>query len=321
MVTLYSVALGFLIDLAIGDPACLPHPICAIGKLITASESMLRSKLPHTEQGLLTGGVLLWLCVVLPAFFVPLALLMLVRLLNFWLFFALQTVFCWQIFATKSLKTESMRVFHALNEKNLPDARKYVSFIVGRDTQNMTEEQVTRATVETIAENATDGVVAPMFYMLLGGPALGFLYKAVNTLDSMVGYKNDKYLYLGRFSARMDDAFNFIPARLTALVMILSAFIAGFNGKNAWKIFVRDRFNHKSPNSAQTESVCAGALGVQLAGNAYYFGKLTVKPTIGDALRQIENQDIARANRMLYLASALALLLCGGLRLVIFLSF
>lgn len=186
--------------------------------------------------------------------------------------------------------------------------------IVGRDTESLTEEGVTKAAVETVAENTSDGVVAPLFYMVIGGACLGFAYKAVNTMDSMVGYKNEKYRYFGTAAARLDDVVNFIPARIAAALMIAASFLLGMDGKRAVSIYRRDRKNHKSPNAAQTESVMAGALGVELAGNAWYFGTLYEKPAIGDAVRKIEIRDIRNSHRLLYGTSILALVFLMGLK-------
>ena len=201
-----------------------------------------------------------------------------------------------------------MKVYYPLNEGNYPEARKYLSYIVGRDTQNLDAKGITKATVETIAENTTDGVVAPLFYMAIGGAPLAFLYKAINTMDSMIGYRNEKYEKFGKVAARLDDIANFIPARITALLMIAASALNGLDYKNAFRMFLRDRKNHKSPNSAQTESVCAGALNVQLAGNAYYFGQLVHKPTIGDNNREIVAQDIVLTNKLMYTTSVLAVI-------------
>lgn len=219
----------------------------------------------------------------------------------------IESFWCYQILATKSLKVESDRVYTALTEEGLEAGRKAVSMIVGRDTQNLTEEGVTKAAVETVAENTSDGIIAPLCYMLIGGAVLGFAYKAVNTMDSMVGYKNEKYQYFGTAAAKLDDIVNYIPARISAVLMILAAYITKMDGKNAARIFKRDRYNHKSPNSAQTEAVMAGALDVQLAGDAWYFGKLHKKPTIGDPIRKIEREDIRRSHVLLYATAILAL--------------
>ena len=238
---------------------------------------------------------------------------------NIYLGLVIETVLIYFILATKSLKYESMKVYKALNTGTLDDARHAVSMIVGRDTENLSEEGVVKAAVETVAENTSDGVIAPMIYTAIGGPVLGFLYKAVNTMDSMIGYKNDRYLYFGRAAAKLDDFVNFIPARISAHLMILAAFLGGkdYNGKKAKEIFKRDRFNHASPNSAQTESVCAGALGVRLAGDASYFGKVVKKPFIGDALRNIERDDIKRACRLMYITAFLCMVICTLLLLAV----
>ena len=225
----------------------------------------------------------------------------------FWqLGLALESFWCYQILATKSLKVESDRVYIALKDKGLEAGRKAVSMIVGRDTQNL-----------TVAENTSDGVIAPLFYMLIGGAVLGFTYKAINTMDSMVGYKNDKYQWFGTAAAKLDDVVNFIPARVSAVLMILAAYLTGMDGKNAACIFRRDRFNHKSPNSAQTEAVMAGALDVQLAGDAWYFGKLHKKPTIGDPVREMELLDIRRSHKLLYGTAMLGLILGIILRILV----
>lgn len=236
-------------------------------------------------------------------------------LVSVWLRLAVESLFCYQLLATKALKDESMLVYKALKTQDITLARQAVSRIVGRDTQALDETGVIKAAVETVAENTSDGVVAPLFYTLLGGAALGFLYKAVNTLDSMVGYQNDRYRYFGTLSARCDDVFNFLPARGAAHLMLWASRLCGLDYQNAKRIYKRDRYNHKSPNSAQTEAVCAGALRVQLAGDAYYFGKLVHKPTIGDALRPVEKEDIKRANRLLYVTAFLALLIGGAVKL------
>ncbi len=307
MLTTLAIALGFLLDSLFGDPDWLYHPICAIGALISKTEKVLRRIFPPTPRGEKVAGVFLWVIVCGISYAVPFLLLLFLRRANPWLAFAAETLFCYQIFARKCLVQAGEKVYAALC-KSLDDARHAVAMYVGRDTENLTEEGVIKATVETIAENTTDGVIAPLFFMLVGGAPLAFLYKAVNTLDSMVGYHNDKYEHFGCFSARADDVFNFIPARIAAAFMIAGAGMLQFDSRNARRIFKRDRFNHKSPNSAQTESVCAGALHVQLGGGAPYFGKFVAKPTIGDPDRQIVKTDIARAADLMTTASVFALL-------------
>ncbi len=301
---LFVIGIAFILDLIFGDPYWLLHPVCIIGKAISALEKMLR-KIVKNE---LFAGTVLVLVISGLAFFVPFLILYLANTLNYYLAMGIEIYFCYQIFAVKSLKKESMKVYYPLNEGNNPEARKYLSYIVGRDTQNLDAKGITKATVETIAENTTDGVVAPLFYMAIGGAPLAFLYKAINTMDSMIGYRNEKYEKFGKVAARLDDIANFIPARITALLMIAASALNGLDYKNAFRMFLRDRKNHKSPNSAQTESVCAGALNVQLAGNAYYFGQLVHKPTIGDNNREIVAQDIVLTNKLMYTTSVLAVI-------------
>lgn len=298
---------GYVLDLAFGDPVWLYHPVCAIGKLISSLEKLLRRLFPKTKGGELTAGALEALLVCAASFFVPWGILHLIRPHCQALTWLLEIFWCYQLLATRSLKTESMRVYDRLKNGTLEEARYAVSMIVGRDTQALSAEGVTKAAVETIAENTSDGILAPMFYMTLGGVPLMFLYKGINTMDSMLGYKNEKYLYFGRCAAKLDDAVNYLPSRIAAWIMIFACFFLGMDAKRARKIYLRDRRNHASPNSAQTEAVMAGALGVQLAGNAFYFGKLYEKPTIGDPLRPVEAEDIPRANRLLYASSFVAL--------------
>ena len=307
-----ALILGFLLDLAFGDPRWLYHPIRLIGNLIAWAEKPFRAVFPKSEKGELTAGVFFAVFVVAVSTAVPALVLFLAEKISIWLAFALEVFWSFQILAAKSLKTESMRVYEALKEGELEKARKAVSMIVGRDTERLTEEGIAKAAVETVAENSSDGVVAPLIFLAVGGPVLGFFYKSVNTLDSMVGYKNDRYLYFGRFSAKLDDVLNFIPARISGLLLVTASPLAGLDVKGAWRIFKRDRKNHASPNSAQTEAAAAGALGVQLAGDAWYFGKLYKKPTIGDALRPVGYEDIRRVNRLMYVAVCLALALAAA---------
>lgn len=315
--TLAALLTGYVLDLIFGDPRQIYHPIRIIGNLIAVLEKWIRKVFPKTSKGELVGGTVLVVLVVLICTAVPAALLGLAAWIHPVVYWLLASFWCWQILATKSLKTESMKVYAPLKEGDLPAARRAVAMIVGRDTERLTEEGVAKAAVETVAENTSDGIVAPLIFLALGGPALGFFYKAVNTMDSMVGYKNERYLYFGRTAARLDDMLNFLPSRISAWLMILAAAILGMDGKNAKRIYLRDRKNHASPNSAQTEAVMAGALRVQLAGDAWYFGELYKKPTIGDPFRAVEPEDIVRANRLMYLTSALALAVCVILRAVI----
>ncbi len=295
-----AILVGFLMDCLIGDPAALPHPVVAIGKGISALEKALRARFPGTPEGERAAGRVLVVCMLLLSAAIPAGILWLCFRISRWLYFAVCCVMSWQILAAKCLKQEALKVRRHLDAGDLPAARRQVSMLVGRDTDELTEAQVAKAAIETVAENTSDGVVAPLFWMMLGGPALGFVYKAINTMDSMLGYKNGKYINFGRCAAKTDDAANFLPARLSALGMIAAAALTGFDERNAARIWRRDRRKHASPNSAQTESVCAGALHIQLAGNAFYFGKLYEKPFIGDADRPVEAADISRACRLMY---------------------
>lgn len=316
MMTLGAIVAGFILDLIFGDPHWLPHPICLIGNLIGFLEKNLRRLLAPGKTALLLGGALMVVIVLSLSYAVPYALLMLAEQVSPWLRFALETIMFYQIFATKCLRDESMKVYTALHNNDLADARVKLSWIVGRDTKELTAEEVTKGAVETVAENTADGIIAPMFYMFIGGAPLAFLYKGINTMDSMVGYKNDKFLYFGRCAAKLDDVANFIPARITGILMILASYFLNMNAAGAWKIFWRDRYNHLSPNSAMTESVTAGALNIQLGGDHYYFGKLVHKDTIGDNIRPVVAEDIVAVNNLLYMTAVISLLLFSLVYLV-----
>ena len=317
---LFALLLGFLLDLLLGDPRWLPHPIRAIGALIAGLEKVLRKLFPKSRGGELAGGAALVVLVLALSGGFTLLVLWLCGQVGLWLRFLAETILCFQLLATRSLKGESMKVYKALKAGDLEGARYAVSMIVGRDTQRLDEAGVSRAAVETVAENASDGVIAPLIFLAIGGAPLGMVYKAVNTMDSMVGYKNDRYLWFGRCAARLDDLVNFIPARLAGLLMCLGAGFSGFDGPNALRIFRRDRKNHKSPNSAHTEAAAAGALHIQLGGSNYYFGKLVEKPTIGDPDHPVEPLDIVRVNRLMYATAFLALVLCCGVPLLVTLA-
>ncbi|MGN0734328.1 MAG: adenosylcobinamide-phosphate synthase CbiB [Anaerovoracaceae bacterium] len=304
-----ALAAGFILDLLFGDPKWMYHPVILIGKTISFLEKNIRKMLPRTPAGELMGGGIFVLLTLIVSGGVPWIILYAAGLIHPVLQWAAGAFMCYQLLAVKCLRDESMKVYDALKTGTIEDGRHAVSMIVGRDTQALDEKGVVKAAVETVAENFSDGVLAPMLYMLIGGPVLMFIYKGINTMDSMVGYKNDRFLYFGRCAAKLDDAANFIPSRIAGLMLILAAYIGPFSGKDARRIFLRDRRKHASPNSAQTESAAAGALQIQLAGNAYYFGKLHEKQFIGDPVREIEVDDIKRMNNLMYIASTLSVVL------------
>ena len=313
---LLTAVCGFALDLLLGDPASLTaiHPVVLMGRCIGALERRLRARFSKTPKGEYRAGLLLAVLLPLGTLLLSWGLLRLLDRLWKPAGFLLRGIWCWQALAIKNLKAESMGVCRTLREGSLQEARQAVSRIVGRDTERLDASGVARAAVETVAESFSDGVAAPLFYMLLGGAPLALCYKAINTMDSMLGYKTERYLWFGRAPARLDDAANYIPSRLAALLLIAAAGLCGQDARGAWRIWRRDRREHASPNSAQCESVMAGALGLRLAGPAYYFGQLMDKPYIGDALRPIEAEDISRANRMMVTGSALCLLLLCALR-------
>lgn len=310
-----SILIGFILDCIFGDPYNFPHPVRLIGKLISNLEKLMRKLFP---EKLYIGGIFMTLTVLFLSTAVPFLILLLCYKINIILGITAESVMCWYLIAPKCLKTESMKVYKTFAENDIEKSRKAVSMIVGRDTERLDFEGIIKATVETVAENTSDGVTAPIFYMAFGGAVLGFFYKSANTMDSMVGYRNEKYKDFGRFSAKLDDVLNYIPSRLTAILMIISAYILKYDGKSAYKIWKRDRLKHASPNSAQTESVCAGALNIRLAGDAYYFGKLHKKPYIGDNTRPVEKDDIIRANKLMYMTTVLMLILSVIFRILIF---
>ena len=318
-ISLVALVMGYILDLIFGDPYWMPHPVRFIGNLISILEKVIRRFMPKTKRGEYIGGIILTVMVVSISMVIPLVIILMAKSINTYLALTVETFMCYQILATKSLKVESMKVYDELAKNDLPSARKAVSMIVGRDTKDLTFSGVAKAAVETVAENTSDGIIAPMIFIAIGGAPMGFFYKAINTLDSMVGYKNERYINFGRFAAKLDDVVNYLPARISAYQMILSSFFLRYDYKNAFKIYKRDRYNHASPNSAQTESVCAGALDVQLAGNAYYFGKLYEKPTIGDNIREINYDDIKKANRLLYCTSFISIVIISIIKITIIL--
>lgn len=314
LIPVLPLIIGFVLDLIIGDPYSLPHPVRLIGNMISVCEKAVRKHMPHKLR---TGGTLLAIAVAGASFAVPLVILLLAYRISIAAGVIVEGVLCFYLIAAKCLRTESMKVHKAIAENDTEAARKAVSMIVGRDTARLDEKGIIKAAVETVAENTSDGVTAPIMFMALGGAPLGFFYKAVNTMDSMIGYKNEKYADIGRTAAKIDDVLNYLPSRITALAMVIASFILSQDGRGAFRIWRRDRRNHASPNSAQTESVCAGALGVRLAGDAYYFGELHKKPYIGDDGRPIENDDIKRANALMYGSALIIFILSVLLRSIV----
>lgn len=319
---------GFVLDLIFGDPQGFPHPVRWIGTVIArltdrylkkAGRATERTKNDeaYIRQRKRRYGLYMVIEVVLLTGLVSAAVLIFCWYVHPILGCAMEAFMTYQMLAAKSLRTESMRVYTALRNGTLEDARHAVSMIVGRDTAQLDREHVAMAAVETVAENTSDGEIAPMLCFALGGPVLGWMYKAVNTMDSMVGYKNEKYIDFGRAAAKLDDAVNFLPSRISAYLMIFACRLCGrdYDAARAKRIYLRDRRKHASPNSAQTESVCAGALGLRLAGDASYFGKIVKKPFIGDRIRPTEPEDIPRANRLMYATA----MLCEGSCLLILL--
>ncbi len=312
MILYLEIIIGFLLDCVFGDPHEITHPVQRIGAYISFMDKKCRKWANGSaKKEVWAGGFLLlttvgftygitWLLVTLAGFVHPIAQIL------------VESYLIYRILASKSLMTETMKVYEKLKKDDLVGARKAVSYLVGRDTEHLTKEEVAKATVETIAENTSDGVIAPLFFIAIGGAPLGMAYKAINTLDSMVGYRNETYEYLGKCSARCDDLVNLIPARISALLMVGVSVLLGYDGRKAMEVYARDRYKHLSPNSAQTESVVAGALNIQLGGTHTYFGKPVVKPTIGDDIRPIEWMDIKRTNYMMY-GTTIFMILCIGL--------
>lgn len=302
-----SIYGGYILDLIIGDPYSFPHPVRFIGNLINIVENQIR-KFVSSDKGLKVAGFFLWFIVVGITLFSTYIVLQLFKF-NKIAYFIVNTILIYTTLATKCLKDESTKIYKVLKTGDLEKSRNQLSYIVGRDTTNLSEKEIVRATVETVAENTVDGIIAPLFYGFIGGAPLAMAYKAINTLDSTVGYKNDKYYYLGFASAKIDDIANYIPARLGLLLLSLGSLFAGFNFKDALKIGIRDRKNHKSPNCAFSEGAVSGALGIQLGGTNVYFGKEVYKPTIGDKKREIEIEDIVKTNKIMYSSSMISILI------------
>ena len=324
-----ALVLGCLADFAIGDPHGIPHPVVAIGRLIAALDKFLVKKADGDRKKALIYGHILCLSVILTTGIITALIIVISYTVHTALGVIIEAVLTCYILAARSLSDESLKVFEYLKTGDLTGARGALSMIVGRDTDRLYEEGIIKASIETVAENTSDGVIAPLIYLAIGGPIAGMLYKAVNTMDSMIGYRNERYEYFGKAAAKLDDVLNFIPSRLSALLMIFSSFIlksheeikhgssndcfgntSDFSAYNAYRIWKRDRLKHLSPNSAQTESACAGALGIQLGGSSFYGGKLVEKPYIGDKLREAEAEDISRSCRLMFASEALCLFIC-----------
>ena len=302
-----SIYTGYALDLIIGDPYSFPHPVRFIGKLISFVERQIR-KITSSDKGLKIAGFFLWFITVAVTFGITYLVVNLFKF-NKIAYFIVNSILIYTTLATKCLKDESTKIYKVLKTGDLEKSRVQLSYIVGRDTTNLSEKEIVRATVETVAENTVDGIIAPLFYGFIGGAPLAMAYKAINTLDSIVGYKNDKYYYLGFASAKIDDIANFIPARIGVVLLSIGSLFAGFKFKNALKIGIRDRKNHKSPNCAFSEGAVAGALGIQLGGTNIYFGKEVYKPTIGDKNREIEIEDIVRTNKIMYVSSIISIII------------
>ena len=306
MLGLMTYITGYGLDLIFGDPYEFPHPVRYIGRLIRATEKKIR-KTCKTKRSLKIGGIGLWGVVVGTTFVVTYGIVSLSRVHPL-LYFGVNSFLIYTTLATKCLADEALKIKKVLQSGTIEEARVQLSYIVGRDTTSLSKKEIIRATVETVAENTVDGIIAPMMYAFIGGAPLAFAYKAINTLDSTVGYKNEKYADIGFASAKIDDLANYIPARITALLMTLASFVLRLDYKNCLKIAIRDRKNHKSPNCAYSEGAVAGALGVQLGGTNVYFGEVVHKPTIGDKKREIEVEDITLTNRIMYATSLVGLI-------------
>jgi adenosylcobinamide-phosphate synthase len=306
------IVAAFILDCIFGDPQNPFHPIRIIGNGVSFGITIYRKTKIKRPWIQFVMGAILTLIIVVISYTVTMLITHSFYCLNYWAGLVVEMIICYFLIAAKELKDDSMKVHHDLAAGDINGARKNLSFIVGRDTQNLNLPGLVKAAVETVAENLSDGVIAPLIYICIGGASLGMAYKAINTLDSMIGYKNDEFEYFGKFSARLDDAANFIPSRISALLMIMGSVFTGGDIKGAVKIYMRDRYNHKSPNSAQTESVCAGALGLCLGGDNYYQGVLVHKPIIGDGIYEPVPEHIIAANRLMYAAAVSAVILLSA---------
>ena len=304
-----DIIIAVFIDWIIGDPYWFPHPIIYIGKLISFLEKKFRAKVKN-EESLKVYGEIIVMIVCLASFLIPFMILQAFKF-NFYLYHGLNILIIWTTLAAKCLHEEAIKIYYALYKENIEDARLKLSYIVGRETKDLIENEIIRADIETVAENASDGIIAPLFYAIIGGGPLAMMYKGINTMDSMLGYLNDKYKYIGFFPAKVDDVFNFIPARLTGILMCISAPIVGGNPFKSFKIMIRDRKNHKSPNCAYPEGATAAALNIQLGGNNVYFGQVVEKPTIGDKIKELAPIHIKGSIKLMYSSQVLMLIIVG----------
>lgn len=314
--SILSIYIGYIVDLIVGDPYSFPHPVRFIGNLIKFTEKKLRS-IFKSEEGLKIGGFILWIATVGITYLVT-YLIVKISSFNPIVLLIVNSFIIYTTLATKCLKDEAVKIYNVLKTGDIEKSRVQLSYIVGRDTTNLNKQEIIRATVETVAENTVDGIIAPMFYAFIGGSPLAMAYKAINTLDSTVGYKNDKYKDLGFASAKIDDIANYIPARISVILMTIGSLVLGYDYKNCAKIAIRDRKNHKSPNCAYPEGAVAGSLGIQLGGTNIYFGKAVYKPTIGDKHREIEQDDIVKTNKIMYATSITSMLVFTLVYIVLF---
>jgi len=299
------ITFGYLWDLIFSEPKKIPHPVVLIGNLISLCEKKLYKE-ENSNKNKFLKGMLLNFLVLLIVFSIVFLIVYFASLIHPYIYILISGILISFTISTEALKKAAMEIYDLLDKNEIIEARKKVGMIVGRDTEKLNEEEISRAVIETVAENIVDGITSPLFYGMIGGAPLAFLYRAVNTMDSMVGYKNEKYLYFGRFSAKIDDVFNFIPARITSLLIIIIAFLhPGLNGKNALKSVIRDAHKHPSPNGGYTESAAAGALEIRLGGYNYYFGEKHFRAYMGENLQKTEKEKIPGIVSILYLTTFL----------------
>ena len=310
-----ELTIGFILDLLIGDPNNPFHPVRGIGLLASKLETIFRKLL---KNSLKIAGLIVWMITIILTFAITYGIIFVCMKINKYLGIIVQGIIIYFCISAKGLVVEGYKVIKYLNEGNIEKSRKQLSYIVGRDTESLDSKGITRAVIETIAENMSDGVIAPILFAGIFGAAGSMAYKAVNTMDSMFGYKNEKYIKFGYFPAKLDDLFNYIPARVTGILIIISSFFLKRDYKNSFKIYKRDRYNHTSPNSAHPEAAMAGALDIQLGGANYYFGKIVEKPVIGDKIKEIEINDVKKTAEILYLSAVMGIILMVIIKFIIY---